>query len=272
MSFDLALLLFVPGDRPDRFAKALASGASGAILDLEDAVALDAKDAARERVRAFLDEAEDLSRVAVRINACDSEAGARDLAMLAGARRVGAVLVPKVEDTEDLAAVGAALGDVPQIALLETARGIVCCDAIARAPRLIALAFGPYDLAADLGGDADADLLLPHRARVLVAARAAGRAAIDGPTREFGDPAVVRREAMQARRLGFDGKLTIHPAQIAPVRAAFAPSADEVAQARRVVAAAALGSPAVLDGAMIDAPILRAAERALHRAGQTPSP
>jgi citrate lyase subunit beta/citryl-CoA lyase len=125
VSFDLALLLFVPGDRPDRFAKALASGASGAILDLEDAVALDAKDAARERVRAFLDEAEDLSRVAVRINACDSEAGARDLAMLAGARRVGAVLVPKVEDTEDLAAVGAALGDVPQIALLETARGIV---------------------------------------------------------------------------------------------------------------------------------------------------
>jgi len=266
VSFDLALLLFVPGDRPDRFAKALDSEASGAILDLEDAVAIDAKDAARERVRAFLADADDLSRVAVRINACESEAGARDLAMLAGARRIGAVLVPKVDDVGVLATVSAALGDVPQIALLETARGIASCDAIARAPYVLALAFGPYDLAAELGGETANDVLDPHRARVLVAARAAGRYAIDGPSREYGDPAIPTADALHARRLGFDGKLLIHPAQIAAVKAAFTPTPAEVTHAQRIVDAARTSSPAVLDGTMIDAPIITAAERVLRRA------
>ncbi len=104
---------------------------------------------------------------------------------------------------------------------------------------MLALAFGPYDLAAELGGESDADVMLPHRARMLVAARAAGRWAIDGPSREYGDPAIPARDALHARRLGYDGKLLIHPAQLAPVRAAFTPSADEVAYARRIVDAAA---------------------------------
>jgi citrate lyase subunit beta/citryl-CoA lyase len=106
----------------------------------------------------------------------------------------------------------------------------------------------------------------PHRSRMLVAARAAERWAIDGPSREFGDPSIPARDAEHARRLGYDGKLLIHPAQLAPVRAAFAPSPEDVEYARRIVEAAQRSNPAVLDGTMIDPPIIIAAERVLRRA------
>lgn len=267
MAFDPSLLLFVPGDRPDRFGKAIASGASGTILDLEDAVALDRKARAREDVRAFLDTDADLSAILVRINPPQSPEGRADLAMLAGTRRVAAVLVPKAGDAADLGRVSDIVGDLPQIPLIESARGLVHCEAIAAAPHVVALAFGPYDLASELGGVPDPDVLLPHRARVLVAARAAGRWAIDGPAREYGDASIPARDAAQARRLGYDGKLLIHPSQVAPVRQAFEPSKEEIAYARRIVEAAALTSPAVVDGAMIDTPIQVAAERILRRAG-----
>lgn len=267
MPFDPSLLLFVPADRPDRFGKALASGASGAILDLEDAVALDRKEEARETVRAFLDAHADLSRIAVRVNPPGTPEGRADLAMLAAVPRVAAVLVPKVGDVTDLGHAGDLAGDLPQIALIESAHGLARCEAIAAAPHVIALAFGPYDLAAELGGTTEIDVMLPHRARMLVAARAAERWAIDGPSREYGDAAIPARDAEHARRLGYDGKLLIHPAQLAPVRAAFAPSADDVAYAQRVVDAARRATPAVLDGTMIDAPIITAAQRVLRRAG-----
>ena len=266
MSLDPSVLLFVPADRPDRFGKALEAGASGAILDLEDAVAPDRKDFAREAVRVFLDAHADLSRVVVRVNPADTPHGRADLGMLAGARRVAAIVVPKVGSAADCGRVSDAVGDLPQIVLIESARGLAHCETIALAPYVLALAFGPYDLAAELGGTADADVMSPHRARCLVAARAAERWAIDGPSREYGDPAIPMRDAQEAKRMGYDGKLLIHPAQIAPVKAAFAPSADEVAYARRIVAAAALSNPAVLDGTMIDPPIVIAAERVIRRA------
>lgn len=267
MPFDPSLLLFVPADRPDRFGKALASGASGAILDLEDAVALDRKEEARETVRAFLDAHADLSRVAVRVNPPATGEGRADLAMLAAAPRIAAVLVPKVGDVADLGHASDLAGDLPQIALIESAHGLARCEAIAAGPHVVALAFGPYDLAAELGSTTDIDVMLPHRARMLVAARAAGRWAIDGPSREYGDASIPARDAEHARRLGYDGKLLIHPAQLVPVRDAFAPSPQDVAYARRVVDAAQRATPAVLDGTMIDAPIIAAAQRVLRRAG-----
>ena len=266
MALDPSLLLFVPADRPERFGKALASGATGAILDLEDAVAPDRKPYAREQVRAFLDAHDDNDRVAVRVNAPSTPEGRADLAMLAGARRAAAVVVPKVGDVRDCARVTDAAGDLPQIVLIESARGLAHCESIAEAAHVLALAFGPYDLAAELGGSSDADVTDVHRARVLVAARAAERWAIDGPSREYGDASIPARDAARARRIGYDGKLLIHPAQIAPVRAAFAPSADEVAYARRIVEAAQRSNPAVLDGTMIDPPIVTAAERVIARA------
>ncbi|HYZ14795.1 MAG TPA: CoA ester lyase [Candidatus Acidoferrum sp.] len=267
MSFDPSLLLFVPADRPDRYAKALSSQASGVILDLEDAVAPSAKAQARDAVRAFLDAHTDLSRVAVRINPPDTPDGAADLALLAGTRRPTAVVVPKVGAVADLGRVADVLDGLPQIVLIESARGVAHCEAIAAAPHVLALAFGPYDLAAELGAENSAEVMLPYRSRMLVAARAAERWALDGPSAEYADAAIPARDATFARRLGYDGKLLIHPAQIDPVRTAFAPSPAEIAHAERVVAAAALSSPAVLDGTMIDTPIVTAAQRILRRAG-----
>ena len=267
MPLDPSLLLFVPADRPERFTKALGSGATGAILDLEDAVAPDRKAYAREQVRGFLDAHDDLSNVAVRVNPPETPDGHADLMMLASTRPIGAVVVPKAGDARDCARVADALHDTPQIVIVESARGLAHCEAIAAAQQVLALAFGPYDLAAELGGVTDADVMDPHRARVLVAARAAERWAIDGPSREYGDPSIPARDAEHARRLGYDGKLLIHPAQLAPVRAAFAPSEDDVAYARRIVEAARRANPAVLDGTMIDPPIVTAAERVLRRAG-----
>ena len=265
MAFDPSILLFVPADRPERFGKALASGATGAILDLEDAVAPERKHFAREQVRALLDARPDLRRVAVRVNPPATPEGQRDLAMLAATRRPSAVVVPKVAGPADCARVAAVIGEVPQLVLIESASGVAHCEAIAEAPQVLGLAFGPYDLAAELGGVTDADVMDPHRARMLIAARAAQRWAIDGPSREYGDPAIPARDARHARRLGYDGKLLIHPAQIAPVRAAFTPSDDEVSYARRIVEAARHSNPAVLDGTMIDPPIVTAAERILQR-------
>jgi citrate lyase subunit beta / citryl-CoA lyase len=270
MPLDPSLLLFVPADRPERFVKALGAGGTGAILDLEDAVAPDRKAYAREQVRAFADAHDDLSRVVVRINPPDTLDGREDLAMLAGTRRVAAVVVPKVGDVRDCARVAEAAGDLPQIVIVESARGLAHCETIAEAPHVLALAFGPYDLAAELGGTSDADVMDPHRARMLVAARAAQRWAIDGPSREYGDASIPARDAERARRMGYDGKLLIHPAQLAPVRAAFAPSDDEVAYARRILEAAQRSNPAVLDGTMIDPPIVTAAKRILSRAGVAP--
>jgi citrate lyase subunit beta/citryl-CoA lyase len=268
MALDPSLLLFVPADRPERFGKALASGASGAILDLEDAVAPDRKAYAREQVRAFVDAHGDLSNVVVRINPPQTQDGHADLTMLASTRRVGAVVVPKVGEVGDCARVAELIGDVPLIVIVETARGLVHCETIAAAPNVLALAFGPYDLAAELGGTSDPDVMDVHRARMLVAARAAQRWAIDGPSREYGDATIPARDAERARRMGYDGKLLIHPAQLAPVRAAFTPSPDEIAYARRVVEAAARSNPAVLDGTMIDPPIEASAHRVLRRAGE----
>ncbi len=267
MPLDPSLLLFVPADRPERFGKALASGATGAILDLEDAVSPERKEYAREQVRAFLDAHDDLSRVCVRVNSSVTPEGRADLAMLAGARAAAAVVVPKVAHARDCARVSDAVGAMPQIVLIESASGVARCESIAEAANVFALAFGPYDLAAELGGSSDPDVMDVHRARMLVAARAAQRWAIDGPAREYGDAAIPARDAERARRLGYDGKLLIHPSQIGPVRDAFAPSGDELAYARRIVDAAQRSNPAVLDGTMIDPPIVTAAERIIARAG-----
>jgi citrate lyase subunit beta/citryl-CoA lyase len=268
MGLDATFLLFVPGDRPDRFAKALRSGASGAILDLEDAVAADRKAHARGAIDAFLRDAVDLRGVAVRVNATGSPWFDDDLAML-GEHPILAIVLPKADGTASLDRVRRALPDVRVIALIESARGVVNAPAIAAHAASIAVAFGPYDLAADLGGVPDWDVMLPYRAHVLAAARAAGRLAIDGPATSLSDRDAIFAESQRAARLGYDGKMLIHPAQIEPARAAFRPSDADVREARRIVAAAADAMPAVLDGAMIDEPMLAAARRLLARASAT---
>lgn len=256
-------VLFVPGDRPERFAKAVRSGADAVIVDLEDAVAPDRKDAARAAtIRAVGD---GVVLPYVRINASGApghEADVAAVAELAGSVRLPGVMVPKAESPEELCAVAERFAPhVEMVALIETARGWLEAPRIAAAERVTRLAFGAHDLAADVGADESA--LDVARFQVVVASRAAGIAAPwDSPFTGFTDPAAVRESAANAKRLGFGGKLCIHPDQVEPVRAAFSPTAAEIAWARRVIAADA-GAATQVDGAMVDRPIVERARRIL---------
>ena len=260
----LALPLFVPADRPDRFAKAFAAGADAVIIDLEDAVAPDRKAEARAALLAARDGiATAACAVLVRVNPPGTPWHAEDLAAAASLRLAGIVL-PKAEAAEAVAAAARAAA-VPVLALIESAGGVAAAREVARAAAR--LLFGSIDLAADLGCAEERDALLSARCEVVLASRLAGRPApLDGVTQGYRDPAPVEDDARYAARLGFGGKLLIHPAQIAPARAGFAPSEAEVAWARRVLAAAADGRATAVDGAMVDAPVRLRAQRIVARA------
>ncbi|MBP8931820.1 MAG: CoA ester lyase [Paracoccus sp.] len=252
--------LFVPANRPERFAKAAASGADAVILDLEDAVAADAKDAARA---ALATDFTDLP-VIVRINAIGTPWHADDLAAVARLRPA-AVMLPKAEDADRVASV-AAQTRLPVIALVETARGLAHARTIAAAPGVARIAFGSVDFCADLGCAHLREVLLPARSELVLASRLAGIAApIDGVTVQLDDLSVSHDDAAHARALGMTGKLCIHPRQIAEVRRAFAPTEAEIDWARRVLAS---GDGAVsVDGAMVDEPV-RIRARAILAEGQ----
>lgn len=256
---DITVLLFVPGDRPERFAKAVASGAAAAILDLEDAVAPAAKDAARAQVCAALRDGLDAF---VRINPPRTPAGQADLAALVGLRP-RAIVVAKAESPDDLAAVPAG---VPAIALVETVRGLERARELAHAPNVAALAFGAFDLCAELGAVPQPEVLAPLRSAVVLAARGAGRLAIDTPFVQLDDDEGLQADARRSVAFGFDGKLAIHPRQVAAILDVFEPSAADVARAHAIVAAVAAGGVGVVGATMVDAPLLAAARRVLVRA------
>src|SRR5262249_40731516 len=154
------------------------------------------------------------------------------------------------------------------VTLIETARGLSAAEAVAAHPRVTALALGGADLAADLGAELAWEPMLWARSHLVAAAAAARAAVVEVPYLHIEDGTGLTREAEAARRLGFTGKLAIHPKQIAAINAAFAPSAEEIARARRIVdaAAAARGGVCLLDGRMIDAPVVTAARATLARA------
>jgi citrate lyase subunit beta / citryl-CoA lyase len=263
--------LFVPGNRPDRFGKALASGADAVVLDLEDAVAADDKDAAREAVRAWVADATpaDRARVVVRTNDLGSPHAAADLAAVA---EVGttAIMLPKTESADDVATVRSAAPDVVVLALVESARGLAAAKEIAAAPGVVRLVFGTLDYALDLDLEIDdaADGLSYAAGRLAVASRCAGIATpVGGVTPQLGDEARLLADLAWSRRHGLGAKLCIHPAQVAAIHAALAPTTQAVERARRVLEADA-GSPgaAQLDGRMIDRPVVLAARRTLARA------
>ena len=261
-------VLFVPGNRPDRFDKALAAGASAVIIDLEDAVAPADKNAARAAVAAWL---RPQHGVILRINSADTPWFEDDLA-LCGAAGVAAVMCPKAESAESLAIITAA-GAPALLPLVESAAGLAHLAALAAAPGVWRLAFGSIDLQVDLGmKDATEDELLPIRLQLLLASRLAGIAApLDGVSTAIDDEARLRQDVQRARRLGFGGKLCIHPRQLAVVRAGMAPSHEELAWARRVLAAAgsAQGAALAVDGKMVDKPVLLRAQALLDEAAVT---
>lgn len=262
--------LFVPGNRPDRIGKALASSADAVIVDWEDAVVPEDKGGARDSTAGALEH--DLPRRPwIRINA-EPEWQAADLAILRTLDIAGVVL-PKAEcvaTCERLVATG-----WPIMALVETPLGIERAGAIAGSG-IRWLAFGSLDYLAALQGEysADGEALAYPRARLVNAARA-GRlnGVVDGAFVDLGDTAGLTAETERARRLGFDGKLLLHPCQIEPVHAALAPSAEDLAWAERVLQTWA-NSPEqgvlMVDGRMIDAPLIAAARVTLRRAGRDP--
>lgn len=257
--------LFVPGDRPDRFEKALDSGATAVILDLEDAVAPEAKAQARERVVAALRERDALrAKTIVRINGTSTPFAADDLAALR-ALGIVAVMIPKCETPAEVRDVAAALPQTRIVAIVESIGGLDAARAIAAEPAITALALGVYDLSAQIGNQPTWEATAVFRTHVVVSARASGKAAIDAPFIAIDDESGLVTEAGRAVEFGFDGKLAIHPKHIAPLLRAFAPSPEEIEHARRVLAAAAGGGVAKVDGKMIDPPLVAAARRTLSR-------
>lgn len=258
-------LLFVPGDRPDRFAKAAATGAGAVILDLEDAVAPAAKEAARAAVLAWL--AEGHSAV-VRVNAAGTPWHTADVDALRGSSVT--VMLPKAESAAEVAEVTSRLGSGAQVvALIETARGVRDADDVCGAPGVVRAAIGNVDLAAELGVDPASHAALAYaRGRLVAASAAAGLSApIDGVTTALDSPEVLAADLTHARELGFGGKLCIHPRQVEPVDRGLAPSDADLVWARRVLEATGTAGAAtgvsVLDGKMIDPPVVRRAERLL---------
>ncbi len=262
--------LFVPGDRPERFAKAIASGADAVIIDLEDAVAPAAKSGARAAVAANLAAARP---VLVRINGPRTEWFREDV-QLCRLPGVAGVVLPKAERVDDVRYVAETAGnDMPILPLIETARGFANVEAIARSAWVERLLFGSLDLQLDLGIAGDGEELNYFRSRLVLVSRLAALAApVDGVTTALDDPAVLRAETLRAKRFGFGGKLCIHPKQVSVVNECFGPSEAEIAWARRVVEAArATPHGAVaLDGNMIDRPVLARAEAILRAVSDKP--
>lgn len=255
--------LFVPGDRPERFAKAAASGADAVILDLEDAVAAERKAYARECIRSH---GLDGSRTIIRVNARTSPWFEADLAALREIP-IAALMLPKVEHAGDIAAIQAALQrTVSVIPLIESAAGLAGLTDILGAPGVCMAALGSIDYALDLGCAHAWEPLLPARAELVLRSRLAGLAApLDGVTTAIDDPIAVAHDARRAADLGFGGKLAIHPRQIAPISHAFRPDEAAVSWAQRVIATADTGAARSLDGEMIDRPVMERARRILAR-------
>jgi citrate lyase beta subunit len=256
--------LAVPASSPEKLRKAAGLDADVVVVDLEDAVAAAGKAEAREVLRRELPGLSFRGAFALRVNARRSEWFDDDLA-LARELRPDLVVVPKVESPEDAAGLRA-----PVHALIETARGLVEVERIAAAPGLEALVFGPGDFAASLGapqltiGDGDWGYAL---ARILVAAKAFGLQAIDGPFVRLGDLEGLRESAGRARALGYDGKWAIHPEQLAPLNELFSPAPVEIERAERLLEASAAGA-ARHEGEMVDEATVRMARAVLARAGR----
>ncbi|MFC5501052.1 HpcH/HpaI aldolase/citrate lyase family protein [Lysinimonas soli] len=259
-------LLFCPADRPERFAKA-AAAADAVILDLEDGVAREAKDRARAAVVAS---SLDPARTIVRINPSSSGLWESDLAALAETP-YRTVMLPKAESAGE----AERLAGFEVIALCESPRGVRNADELAASPNVVALSWGAEDLVAALGGTSSRFASGEYRqyahyarSRVLIAAASEGKAAFDTVHLDIADQAGLRAEADDARASGFAGAMCIHPSQVELIRAAFRPSADEVAWARGVLsaAAAASGGVFVFEGRMVDEPLLRQARQLIARA------
>jgi citrate lyase subunit beta/citryl-CoA lyase len=260
--------LFVPATRPERIAKAQASGAGAVIVDLEDAVAPQGKAGAREALAQVRSNG---AGILVRINGAETEWFEEDLRLCA-ALGVDGIVLPKAERAEQIRQSAARLGaGAIVLPIIESAQGYAELATLCAEPQVPRVAFGSIDFQLDLGIEGEDEQLAYFRSGIVLASRLAGRhPPVDGVTVEIDDVERLRADTLRGKHMGFGAKLCIHPKQVAPVNACFAPSADEIAWARRVVeAAAAAGNAAVaVDGKMIDRPVIVKAERILSETGE----
>lgn len=257
--------LFVPGNRPDRFEKALYSGADAIIVDLEDAVSLDDKSAARDAFANWFELHRDYSeRIVLRINDAQSDEFFNDRALIR-ATGVKRVMLPKAESEEHVQLVSSVLAsDGLVLPIIESAKGVLECTKIASSHRVQRLAFGNLDYANDLCISGDANTLAYPCSMITIASRAAGLAMpIAGVTPEIHDDAKIVSEAKIAHASGFGAKLCIHPRQVDLIRQAFAPNSTELIWAQRVTALLESTGVLQLDGKMIDRPALLRAQAIL---------
>jgi citrate lyase subunit beta/citryl-CoA lyase len=271
----LRSVLFVPGTRPDRFSKAMDAGADAVVLDLEDAVEASRKAEARAAVANWLISSSSAPLKTarfVRVNGVRTAWIDEDLQWLPSvADHIDAVVVPKAESEQDVERVAAAARARRVIPLLETSRGIVGAAAIAGANAEIpALLFGAEDLTAELGipRTLSGEEILVARSQVVLAAATIGADAVDAVFVDFRALDRLRQDAVRARAIGFRGKMAIHPDQVGIINDVFSPTADEVAEAKRLLeaeaAARARGEGAYrVDNQMVDAPVIARAKRLL---------
>lgn len=268
--------LFVPANRPERIPKALASGTDAVIVDLEDAVAPDAKQAARDALDRFMTE-NPHAGLWVRINGPDSAYFEDDLTLCTGRTGITGLVIPKCEHARDLMRVSDQVGK-PLWPLIESARGLAGLAEIVPVERVERLAFGALDLALDLDLVEDHEgaesILDQARYQLILQSRVAGLAPpLAGVCPSIRDLDKVTAAADRARAMGFGGMLCIHPAQVLPVHRAFTPTAAQLQWARRVMEAQSSGTGAVaIDGQMIDAPVVERARRILAQGDATNHP
>jgi citrate lyase beta subunit len=264
-------LLFVPGNRPERFDKARASGADMICIDLEDAVGPADKASARSHALRYAAEfISSQQELAIRINSLHTADGLSDLLACAAAEKPPALLMlAKVASAAEVE-IAASVASKPTrlIALIETALGLERAFEIARAPRLDMLMLGGADYCAELGALMHAGSLHYARSRLAAAAASAGLACIDVPFLDTADDAALRAETEAVAMLGISCKSAIHPNQVASIQACLAPSDAAIAQAQRIVQAfkASPFAAVLVDNKLVDRPVLLSAERVLARA------
>jgi|SRR5690625_386430 len=269
MSLQPRSYLFVPGSRPERFDKACASGADAVIIDLEDAVGPENKTTAREQMRQWFEAG---NSAYVRINAANTKWFADDCTLLSLPGVVG-VMLPKAQDFAAVERVNQVKhNDCQLLLLIETAAGLLAAPTLAALTGVSRLAFGSVDFQLDCSIPDDGVGLDFARSSLVVASAAAGLPPpIDGVTTDLDDQAVLLAESKKGKKLGFGAKLCIHPKQIKAVNSCFAPTAEQVQQAQRIVDAAkqaGSGDAARLDGKLLEKPIVAWAERVLAVSAQ----
>jgi citrate lyase subunit beta / citryl-CoA lyase len=259
--------LFAPGNRPERFIKAVRSGADEVVCDLEDSVSASEKTGARLAVTRWLGEG---GRAWVRVNGLGTEWFEDDVRAVNRTPGLLGVVVPKAEDPEQVSSVAARIGGRPVVALVETAVGLHHAVAIGRAPGVYRLAFGSIDFALDIDADDEHEALRTTRCALVLASRVAGLPGpIDGVTAALHDHQVAGEDAARSRALGFTAKLLIHPGQVGPVERAMRPTPAEIAWAKDVITrASSLGVGTSTGGQMIDLPVIARAKRVLDRGAE----